>query len=829
MRWLPRIALLLLAAIAVLLLAAWLMLRASLPQLDGPVASAGISASVSIERDASGIPTVRGATLQDVAFGTGFVHAQDRYFQMDLSRRLAAGELAALFGPMALEQDRKSRLFRFRMHAREVLADAGPEERGVLDAYARGVNAGLASLGARPFEYWLLRTEPVPWSAEDSALVVYSMWWQLQYGDLVRERLQREVAARIESLVAAAPGGEGDSAAAASILQFLFPRGTEWDAPNFGTRREAAELAAAGGPAESPPVPPAELLDLRRMAPAATGPAATPTARSGPHAVPDAVLPGSNGWAVAGSLSASGAALVANDMHLGLGVPATWYRVRQQLAGSGAQGVAALELNGVSLPGIPALVAGSNGHIAWGFTNSYGDWSDVIDVSCSLAANQYATNEGERQFAVAHERIEVQGAAPSDLEIHESPLGVLFSVSPDGRRCSLARWLAAERGATNFRFLDFERATDVATATAIAAEVGMPQQNLVIGDRAGRIAWTVIGRIPLSPDGPRAPRPVLWRDASTQPAIVDPEIGRIWTANARVVEGEAERTVGGDEAGGGLGYDLGARAGQIRDDLLALREPARPADMLAIQLDDRALFLDRWRRLLLLTLDEEALKNQPRRAELRRIAERWEGRASVGSAGYRVVREFRRQTELAVWKMLLEAIGTAPGAQPPARQFEGPLWRLVTEQPEHLLATPDASWRDFLLRQVDELAEQLRGVCEPPASCTWGARNRVALRHPLSRALPWLAPLLDMPVTELPGDNDMPRVQVGAFGASERFAVSPGREAEGYLQLPGGQSGHPLSPYYRAGFDDWVQGRPTPFLPGPAQHKLLLQPSSRPP
>ncbi len=826
MRWLPRVALLLLAAIAMLLLAAWLVLRASLPALDGTIFPAGVGGGISIERDAAGVPTVLGATIDDVAYGTGFVHAQDRYFQMDLSRRLAAGELAALLGPVALEQDRKARLFRFRALARQLLEDARPEERRWIEAYARGVNAGLASLRARPFEYWLLRSAPEAWRPEDSALVVHSMWWQLQYGDIARELLQRQVAERLASLVAAAPGGEGDSVAAQSIVQFLFPRGTEWDTPNFATRRAAAEVEAAGGPAESPPVPAAELLDLRRLGAAAPAPAVA-AARIGP--APDSGLPGSNGWVVAGAHTASGGALVASDMHLGLGVPATWYRARLRVGDARDGPDGSLELNGVTLPGTPALVAGSNGHIAWGYTNSYGDWSDVLQVSCTLAANRYATDEGPRPFAITHERIEVRGAAAVDLEIRNSPLGVLHSVTPDGRRCSLVRWLAAERGATNFAFLDFERARDVATATALAATVGMPQQNLMVGDSAGHIAWTVIGRIPASPDGPRAPRPVQWLEPAAQPAIVDPEIGRAWSANARVVEGEAERVLGGDEATGGLGYDLGARARQIRDGLLALREPARPADMLAIQLDDRALFLDRWRRLLLATLDEEALKNQPRRAELRRIAERWEGRASVGSAGYRVVREFRRQTELAVWKMLLESIGTAPGGQPPARQFEGPLWRLVTEQPEHLLAGPDANWRDFLLRQVDALAQQLRASCEPPGQCTWGARNRVALRHPLSRALPWLAPLLDMPVTELPGDNDMPRVQVGAFGASERFAVSPGREAEGYLQLPGGPSGHPLSPYYRAGFDDWAQGRPTPFLPGPAQHKLLLLPSGRTP
>ncbi|HEX8783383.1 MAG TPA: penicillin acylase family protein, partial [Steroidobacteraceae bacterium] len=152
------------AAAAVLVLAAlgtvYGLLRASLPQLDGRVHLPGLNAPVSIARDALGVPTIEARDRADLAYATGFVHGQDRFFQMDLARRLAAGELSELFGPVAVDQDRKTRLFRFRTVARAVVAAATPAQRAVVEAYARGVNAGLASLGARPWEYWVLGQAP---------------------------------------------------------------------------------------------------------------------------------------------------------------------------------------------------------------------------------------------------------------------------------------------------------------------------------------------------------------------------------------------------------------------------------------------------------------------------------------------------------------------------------------------------------------------------------------------------------------------------------------------------------------------------------------------
>jgi penicillin amidase len=787
--------LLVLAALA----CAYALLRASLPQLDGELREWGVTASVRITRDARGVPTIEAADRLDLAYATGFVHAQDRYFQMDLARRHAAGELAELFGTVALEEDLRTRLFRFRHVAREVLTAATAEQRALLEAYARGVNAGLASLAGRPWEYWVLGQAPAAWRPEDTVLVEHAMWWDLQASSLRREILRREINARL--------GGPACAAGWKCALHFLYPLGTSWDAPDGPT-----PATIAGGA----PVPDATALNVRDsgVSPDSAAPAMrTPAA-------------GSNSWAVAGRLTASGVALVANDMHLGERVPPVWYHARLKSAAAGT--AAALDLNGVTLPGTPLLVAGSNGHIAWGYTNSYGLWLDVEQVPClGLAQHALLTPQGSLALSVVREELRVHGAAPVVLEVKSGPAGVLLRIDPAQHSCWFGSWLAQLPQATNIKLMDLERARSIDEALALAPEVGIPHQNVVIGDAAGHIAWTIFGRIPRDTTAQRARAGAPWTTAADHPRIVDPPLGRLWTANARVTDDQRQQElIGGDVAALGAEYNLGARAGQIRDDLFALSGNITPADMLRIQLDDRAVFLGRWRTLLLALLDADSVRGSARRAEFRALIEHWNARASVDSVGYRLVRAYHERTREAVWGMLLGAlrISAADDAWPP-EQFEGPLWELVTAQPLHLLAKQYANWPEFLRAQVDATIAGLDASCPELARCTWGARNVVRIRHPLSHPLPWLAAFLDMPTQQLPGDHDMPRVQDGTlFGASERFAVSPGRESEGYLVIPGGQSGHPLSPYYRAGFMEWARGEPLPFLPGPAQHALTLTP-----
>jgi penicillin G amidase len=797
MRWLKYLgaaaALLILATLA----AGYLCLRGSLPLLEGRLLAPGLSQPVTVTRDARGVPTITATNRTDLAWATGFLHAQDRFFEMDLSRRLAAGELSELVGRVALEQDRRARLFRFRTVARAVLAQATPEQRAVMEAYARGVNAGLAALQARPWEYWVLGVRPAAWATEDAVLTTYSMWWDLQANGFRREILRR----RINGLL----GGAECEAGWKCALQFLYPRGTSWDA------------ADAGEPAAAPliVVPDAAVLDVRRA----------PPLRGTPRPAELPVV-GSNNWVVAGTLTSTGAALVANDMHLGQRVPTIWYHARLKITGGAAD--SALDLNGLTLPGAPLLVAGSNGHIAWGFTNSYGDWLDVQRIECRAVNERgMVTAAGLVPLQVAREEIRVHGEPAAVELVRTGAAGLLVAVDEESHSCWFGSWLAQLPAATNVNLMNLERAGSVEEAMRLAPEIGIPGQNAVVGDRDGHIGWTIFARIPEDTGPERARGLGPWTAFADHPRIVDPPWGRLWSANARVASDPRQLDlIGGQVASLGAEYDLGARASQIRDDLMALKGDVKPADMLRIQLDERALFLTRWQQLLLRVLDDRRLQAAPQRAEFRRLIASWDPRASVDSVGYRLVRAYHEHVQQAVWDSILAALGLqgAEEAWAPA-QFEGPLWQLVTAQPLHMLAQPYANWDDFLTAQVDATLADLARRCPELARCTWGARNLVSIRHPLSGALPGLSAVLDMPTLALPGDHNMPRVQEGAVGASERFAVSPGHEDQGYLVLPGGQSGHPLSPYYRAGFMAWARGEELPFLPGPVQHTLTLTPN----
>jgi penicillin G amidase len=795
---------LLVAGIVVVVLAAgtvlwgWWALRGSLPALDGERQVAGLTSEVRIERDKLGVPTIRGATRVDVARATGFVHAQDRFFQMDLMRRSAAGTLAELIGPALLEADKGVRRNRFRAFAERALAAATPGDRALLDAYAAGVNAGLAALRQAPFEYLMLRSKPAPWRPGDTFLVVYAMFL----------RLQDDTGRREATL------GVMHDALPPAVEAFLSPRGTEWDAP------------IAGNAFAPVPVPAADDFSLEPKEGIADFQGSGPALASGSDEGWDEPLhAGSNNWAVAGSRTADGHALLASDMHLGLSIPNTWYH------GSLAwrDGDRERRVTGVMLPGTPIVVVGSNGDVAWAFTNTEGDWSDLVVLDTDANdADSYRAPDGMKRIEHLKESIPVEGTAPVELDIPWTIWGPVVDHDRSGRPRVL-RWTAHDPGAVDLGLMRMEDARDLDAALRAAASCGIPEQNAVVADSTGRIGWTIAGRMPrrVGFDGRL---PTSWADGKRRwdgfldpgevPRVVDPPEGLVWTANARVVSGKAADLIGD----GGL--DLGARAGQIRDDLRALPH-ATPLDLLHVQLDDRALFLSRWRDLLLATLTPEATAASPDRAAARRLVDAWGGRAGIDSAGYRIVRAFRTE----VTGMLLDALTARcheadPDFDPASMPMrEGPVWRLVTERPAHLLPREHKTWDEALLASFDRALANLTKDGTPLDQATWGKRNVLKMQHPLSRAVPQLATWLDMTPQPLPGDSGMPRVQAPEFGASERMVVSPGHEDAGLFHMPGGQSGHPLSPYYRAGHDAWVKGTPLPFLPGPEVSSFTLEPA----
>ena len=769
---------------------AWWAVRQSLPQIDGTASAPALGKEATLERDARGIPVITAATRADLAYALGFAHAQDRFFQMDLSRRLAAGELSELFGAVALKQDRRTRRFGFRAVARRVVEAAPAGERGIVEAYARGVNTGLASLHARPWEYLLLRAQPREWLPEDSVLVVHSMWWQLQYGtlrdDVSRRRLERASTAR------------GDAIAAHDLIAFVYAGHSDWDTPNYAADSPCVQAACTDAASVLTQSFPAQL----RFTGTADEPSFEP------------VVPGSNNWAVAGIHTRSGVALIANDMHLDLGVPAVWYPARLRVTGNPL-----VDITGVTLPGTPAVAAGSNGMVAWGFTNSYGDFADSRWGKCVSA-----------DYRVRREHIAVKGGDAVDVTYRDVGEGVVldgeeYADDEKSGECLQAAWLATRPEATNFGLLGLEGARNIDDVLALAPRVGIPGQNMVVGDSRGRIAWTLLGRVPATRGPDRLFGPLEYLEGVDHPRITDPPVGRLWTANQRVVTGSLEAALGDDEVDVGAGgYDIGARARQIRDGLLSLAHPATEADMLAIQLDARGLFLARWRDLLLALIDEDAMHDEPLRREFRELVSKGAAEASPESVGYRLVRTFRGNTLDAMWRSLVTGLLGEKATVRRAAQFEAAGWRLVNERPSAVAPPGGGEWRAFLLNRLDAAIAELLKDCSSLASCEFGLMDPVEVRHPLSGALPLLPKLLDMPTLALAGDHHMPRVQDGSFGASERFAVSPGREADGYLELPGGPSGHPLSPFYRSGFEDWAAGKPTPFLPGPAAHKLILRP-----
>jgi penicillin amidase len=268
---------------------------------------------------------------------------------------------------------------------------------------------------------------------------------------------------------------------------------------------------------------------------------------------------------------------------------------------------------------------------------------------------------------------------------------------------------------------------------------------------------------------------------------------------------------------------------QIRDDLMA-HESFEPVDMIDIQFDDRAVFMAPWRELLLTVLDDEAVHNNAARREYRHLVEDWIPRASTDSVGYRLVRTFRSEVRQMVFDALTSPVRTAYGSDTElwvSSQFEGPLWAVLEEQPLHLLPAEYDSWQDLLLQAVDRNLAYFAGNFDGGlAQRSWGERNTARIRHPLSRALPFLSAWLDMPRDPLSGDSNLPKAQGPDWGASERFAVSPGDEVHSYLHMPAGQSGHPLSDFYRDGHEQWLLGRTSTFLPGATEHVLMLGPAA---
>ncbi|MBV7316569.1 penicillin acylase family protein [Shewanella sp. NIFS-20-20] len=747
------------------------LLYASLPQLDGELTMPGatLSAPTRLERDALGSAIITANNRSDAAFALGFAHGQDRFFQMDLLRRNAAGELAELFGDGALALDKSHRFHQFRQRARLAVSQLPSIQAHILNAYSAGVNAALSQQTINSFEYWLSSNTLAPWQPEDSLLVIYSMYLDLQSATLEREQ----------------------------VLEYI-KRSLGDDMVAFISQNDRYQAALDGSE-----------LTIDTMAVPALPVALTPYAQSASLHIGDADVVGSNNWAVTGSLTASGHAMLSDDMHLGLAVPVIWYRAQLNYRDAQQQGV---QVTGVSLPGAPAIVVGTNNQVAWGFTNAYIDTADWVALA--------PTDKTQTLTEVIYSKDQ-----PHELAIEMSRYGPVTQV--DGVKYALA-WVGHQSYAVDMDLIELETASDVDSALALSAETGIPVQNMLVTDSQGNAAWRLTGAISsrdnpnITSQQPQQFQAHAWLSPATDiPVVKNPQQHRLWSANSRVLSTQDHLRFGDG------GYAIGSRSSQIKDNLMA-HQQFDETEFLTMQLDNRAIFMRRWHSLLTASLATDINQYHQDLDWLRN----WGECACSDSVGYSLVTAFRNQLLDDTFAPLEHHLANQDLSLRRVKSgLETAFWQLLSRDNSQWLPQIPTERTAFILASYQQAKAKLLKQHSPSGQLqdlAWGRVNALTISHPFSRQIPGLAPVLDMPSVAGFGGRFEPAVQAPRFGASQRFIVQPGREQDGILTLPGGQSGHPLSAYYRAGFDDYANHQATPLLPTAPRHTLHLKPEVNP-
>jgi len=750
-------------------------LTASLPRREGEARVPRLSAPVTIELDAAATPRIRAETLEDAYRAQGFLHAQERFFQMDLSRRSAAGELAELVGPQALPLDRERRPFQFRKRARALAESLPPRHLAWLSAYVDGVNAGLADLAARPPEYWLLRARPEPWTIEDSLLVVYAFYTMLSNNE-VYERPQAVLEATLPP----------------DVYAFLTPSTARFDRPLFASSDDPT------GGYRPQPIP--------ASAPAGRAPALPRRVVLSPPAGA-----ASNQWAVGAARGAGGVAIVANDPHLGLRLPNVFHRAELYF---GERAV-----RGVGIPGVPGIVIGATNGLAWGLTVSNADQSDWVVIEIDRDdPNRYRVPGGTETFTVEREIIAVRGQDAVPLDVRLTRWGPVVARDGLGRPLALrATWL--EPGGVDVDVLDLAFADTVREGLDVVTGWAGPSLNWMFADADGRIGWAVNGPLPIRTgfDG-SAPRSwasgaYAWNGFAEPPRYEGGPDDVLFTANNRILPAE-------DAAGLGRVWMPPYRAKRIAE-LLAADGRFDEAALAAMQLDTRVEAYDEIRRVALDVLDDA---RDPTVVAARAAIEAWGGRAEPADVGFRVLEVFYRAL---LERLLVPLLAPALEADP-AFVYRWPLAdeamrRLLDERPAHLLPPGYADWQAYL---EDVLVDALRELeqSNPGPDAPWGEVNRLAAAHPLA-GLPLVGRWLRLPDVPQAGAPLAVRVAEPRRGAVIRMVVAPARPEAGILQLAGGQSGHPLSRQFDDQWQAWHDGSPAPFLAGETVSAVTLAPA----
>jgi penicillin amidase len=816
MRWFKRgLWLLGLLALAVAL-AVWLYAQRSLPQMQGEVQLPGLRAGTEVLRDAHGIPTIRAQNLHDAAFAMGVVHVQDRLWQMETHRRIGSGRLAEAFGEGALDNDKFLRALGVRRAAQAQWAYVQaqvPETRDVLLAYTAGVNAAMKQMvRARPPEFLILGLPLEEWTPADSIAWTIMMAWDLG-GNWERELHRLRLAlnlpmARLHELM---PPYPGDMPLATRDLPALY-RG-------LGLSQAAAKASLDEG--------------LQRLATAAP--------ESGVEGV------GSNNWVLSGSHTTTGTPLLANDPHLKLSAPALWYFARIELPG--------MKVAGATLPGLPTIVLGQNEHIAWGFTNTGPDVQDLyLERVLPGSPERVQTPTGDEPLQAVTETIHVKGKPDVQLRVRIGRHGPFISDAgtarellklPDGSSLSLAmRWTALDADADPVGVgLSFMRARSVGEFVQATRTWVAPMQNMVVADKAGRIAVVSPGRLPLrKPENDLrglAPAPgweakydwAGWVPADQTPREADPPRGWIATANQRIHGSDYPHFVTSEWA-------LPYRQQRI-EQLLSAKPKHSLDDLAAIQADVKSLAAPK----LLPTL--KAVRSMhPLAAAAQSQLQGFDGEMRADSAA-----------PLIYWVWVRQFTERVVADKLPAGMFERLLRDLsFRDAIEAAVARNDVFWCDVAATPaaescaqqadaafsaaMDELSARLGSDL---AKWRWAEVHQARSEHrPFSRVKA-LAPLFELRV---PTGGDTYTVNVSRVGlradattgerylnehaASLRALYDVANPANSRVMHSTGQSGHPLSGRYRSFVQPWAAVQYVPLWPaeGAPVDKLKLLPAA---
>lgn len=804
-RWLVAIGGLALAA-AVLLVASLLWYRQAIEPLhEGTLVVGGPQAPVDIRRDEHGIPTIDARSEHDAYFALGFVHAQDRLWQMEFNRRIAAGRLAEILGPSALPSDQFLRALGVRRAAQRAYEALDAEHRGLIDAYVAGVNAQFAArTGPLPPEFVLTRAPaPEPWTPSDCIAWSLMMAWDLASNSMRMEMRRLRLA-------------------------------TVFSRAEIDDVYQPQSDAAPGN---------ADFVDMYRvlglLAPTVTSSVtddAIPVAGFGSG---DSV--GSNNWVLSGKRTVSGKPLLANDPHLGLTAPSVWYFATLHAPG--------LAVTGATLPGVPGVVLGRNDRVAWGFTNTGADQQDLyIERINPEDGGEYETPEGWRRFGERVERFGVQGAADVELVVRETRHGPVISDLPGiakhfrhtGHALAL-RWAALEPGdRTVAAIRALNRARSVADAERALADFNVVTQSVVLADSAGAIGFVVTGRIPArhAQDDLRGIAPAPGWDArydwqgflpyAEVPREFDPATGYVATANHYI-------------AGPGyphhLGFDWAAPYRRQRIvQLIGAREKHDVGTMQAIQGD---IVSQPAQRLMLLLAAAQPTSAAARDALTRLTA--WDGTMAADRPEPLLFHAWRRALTQRIFNddfgdLAAEFVATADLTPALLRVLEG--------------ATTGRDWCDdrgtphraesCTLLMTETLEETVARLAQASgrdvAGLRWGEAHIAIAEHRPFSSVAALTRLFELR-TPVPGDTHTVNATALSYRADLPFSTRHASTLRAIVDLAQpdqslwvqatGQSGNPLSPHYASLLPLWRDVRYVPMRAAPREAPLLqLRPRS---